>query len=138
MVVPGDTTGTWEKTNSGGLNIAWSLGSATSISANAWQTTASNATTSQTQWISTASATFFLTGVQLELGTIATPFERRSFGQELLLCQRYFQTFPASTIYAANSYPNVSLSSGTQVPTFLFPVEMRATPSPSPPPQAAS
>jgi len=59
--------------------------------------------------ITTTNATFQITGVQLELGTEATPFEHRSFGQELALCQRYYQDNDASTMgigsaYAANAW----------------------------------
>ena len=43
-------------------------------------------------WCNTASATFDITGVQLEPGTVATPFEHRSYGDELRLCQRYYET----------------------------------------------
>ena len=40
--------------------------------------------------MTTASATFYLTGVQLELGSVATPFEHRSYGDELRKCERYY------------------------------------------------
>jgi len=93
ITISGDTTGTWEKTNSGGMNMAWTLGAGTDYQAtnNTWTGSVELATSSQTQWISTLNATFYLTGVQLEAGTVATPFERRSYGQELSLCRRYFQ-----------------------------------------------
>ena len=93
ITITGDTTGTWEKTNSGGMNISWTLlaGSDYQATANTWHTSVKLATSSQTQWGSTSSATFYLTGVQLESGTVATPFERRSYGQELALAQRYYQ-----------------------------------------------
>tara|TARA_R100000479_G_C6340944_1_gene185298 strand:- start:46 stop:903 length:858 start_codon:yes stop_codon:yes gene_type:complete len=87
-------------------------------------------------WANTTNATFDLTGVQLEVGEKATPFEHRSFGDELARCQRYFcRSYAygtstasstslgvlASTAYAAAAYA----SAGTAV----FPVEMRATPA---------
>ena len=46
---------------------------------------------SQTSFFDSTNRTFFLTGVQLEVGSQATPFEHRSFGEELALCQRYYQ-----------------------------------------------
>jgi hypothetical protein len=41
--------------------------------------------------VGTSGATFYITGVQLEAGTVATPFERRDYGRELMMCQRYYQ-----------------------------------------------
>ncbi len=118
ITITGDTTGTWEKTNSGGMNISWTLlaGSDYQATANTWHTSVKLATSSQTQWGSTSSATFYLTGVQLELGTTASTFERRSYGQELSLCERYYQIkeynggtvnmYPGST----NGYFTIPLS----------------------------
>ena len=109
ITITGDTTGTWEKTNSGGMNIAWTLlsGSDYQATANTWHTSVKLATSNQTQWGSTSSATFYLTGVQLELGTTASIFERRSYGQELALCQRYcqrFRVFPTSSFDSFMAY----------------------------------
>jgi len=65
---------------------------------------------------------FFLTGVQLEVGSQATPFEHRSFGEELLLCQRYFQ----ETKYNIQDYPPAS---GYGDVNIQFQPNLRATPS---------
>jgi hypothetical protein len=69
--------------------------------------------------------------VQLEAGKVATPFEYRSYGQELALCQRYFQTIPAQWWWnrtaTGTSYSNATLDSST----IILPVPMRATPTAS-------
>jgi hypothetical protein len=74
----------------------------------------------------------YWTGFQLERGRNATEFEHRSYGEELQLCKRYFQKFDSGRFRGINAYPNVSLSSGDQLPTFLFPVQFRTTPTMSP------
>ena len=63
------------------------------FSSNAWKDTVDNTrlSDSQTSIFDATSRTFFLTGVQMELGATATEFEHRSFGEELALCQRYYE-----------------------------------------------
>tara|TARA_B100000073_G_scaffold335364_1_gene328899 strand:- start:43 stop:1056 length:1014 start_codon:yes stop_codon:yes gene_type:complete len=75
--------------------------------------------------------TFYLTKVQIEEGDTATEFEHRPIGEELTLCQRYYQRFDTSFRFI-NAYPEVGLSSGDQLPSFPFPVPMRTAPSMSP------
>jgi hypothetical protein len=96
ITIAGDTTGTWLKTNGSGLTLIWDLGvgsTYSSTSNNAWSTVGSNyfGVTGTTKLASTASATFYITGVQLEKGSAASPFEHRSFATELQLCMRYFE-----------------------------------------------
>ena len=86
--------------------------------------------------VGTNGATLYVTGVQFEVGSVATPFERRQFGQELALCQRYFQkTFPLGTVpasitgtagavFGSSSVTNTSFSV-----TRSFLVQMRASPT---------
>jgi len=82
---------------------------------NAWQTNSGSdqAPDYSIDWRNTSAATFDLTGIQLEVGSQATPFEHRSFGEELALCYRYFQ-YHVSTSTAARYYAD-QYSSGTLV-----------------------
>jgi len=104
ITIPGDTSGTWLTTTGVGLTLGVVLGAGADRhgTANTWVSGSSSGpftTPSQVDWMSNSGATFFITGVQLEKGTVATPFERRPFGTELALCQRYFQkSYEASII----------------------------------------
>jgi hypothetical protein len=86
VVVAGDTTGTWLVDNGRGLIVGFDIGSGSTFrgTAGSWGTTNYQGTTGSVRLISTLSATFDITGVQLEVGNAATEFERRPFGQELV------------------------------------------------------
>jgi hypothetical protein len=94
VTIEGDTTGTWLTTNGVGIRLIFALGAGTNnqLAPGAWSSTFGTTATGATSVVGTNGATFFITGVQLEAGTVATPFERRQFGQELALCQRYYET----------------------------------------------
>ena len=102
-----DTSGTWLKTNGVGLEINWHLAIGSSYSTstlNQWQGNW-RFPSSATDILATNGATWQLTGVQLEVGNIATSFEHRSFVDELRMCQRYYEkTYPYTIVPGAASY----------------------------------
>jgi hypothetical protein len=93
ITIAGDTSGTWLKTNGIGLSILFGLGVGSSFSgtAGAWAGASYYGATGATSVVGTNGATFYITGVQLEAGSTASPFEYRQYGTELALCQRYYE-----------------------------------------------
>jgi hypothetical protein len=130
ITVSGDTAGTWLSNNGIGLSVIFSLGAGSSASNTAGDWAAGNfiSATGATSVVGTNGATFYITGVQLEAGSVATPFERRPFGTELALCQRYYWRTTA-----AAAGPNLGLGYGAAssivVAVFPCPVPMRAAPT---------
>jgi hypothetical protein len=94
ITLAGDTSGTWLTDNSTGIEIRFGMAigsSFTSSTIGSWAAGGSfGATTASNNWIGTNGATFYITGVQLEAGSVASPFERRDYGRELIMCQRYY------------------------------------------------
>jgi hypothetical protein len=91
------SAGTWGTTSGIGLGITWCLGANANRTGdaykNGWTTYSSihMQTSTGTQWATNANATFYLTGVQLEEGSVATPFEFEDIGTTLAKCQRYYE-----------------------------------------------
>ena len=138
VTIPGNTATAINNDNGRGLRIAWGLTAGSD-----------NAGTDSTAWgngkvfgahtntfVGTSGATWQITGVQLEVGKVATPFEHRSYGEELALCQRYF-SIPINNVDEdgnANTHSAIGVGRGAGggavvVWSLLSPVPMRDRPS---------
>ena len=102
ITIAGDTSGTWVgATNGVGVYVIFGLGAGSTVSstAGAWASGFFVSATGATSVVGTSGATFYITGVQLEVGSSATGFEYRQYQQELALCQRYCQYISGTGAY---------------------------------------
>ena len=131
ITIPGDTSGTWLTTNGIGIRVIFGLGVGSTYSgtAGAWAGANYYSATGATSLVGTSGATFYITGVQLEEGTAASPFENRLYGQELALCQRYYWQQNYTETYESVLDPARAGSTSTAYGAFYFPVTMRTAPS---------
>ena len=137
VTVAGDTSGTWETTNGLGIQVLWDMGVGTTYSSTAGAWTSSNVLglTGGVKVLANTGASWYLTGVQLEAGTTASPFEYRQYGTELALCQRYYSkscaqlTVPGSNMGTTNAWQGMNGTDGNQIQGPKWPVTMRATPT---------
>lgn len=127
--IPVDTTGTWLYDSNTGLDLRFTLVSGTNFhtTANTWNTGAFLATANQVNALDSTSNNFKIALVQLEAGQTATPFETRSYGQELALCQRYYYRITGGVGSRLGiGHNNLTTSA---VITTTFPVSMRIAPT---------
>jgi hypothetical protein len=124
ITIAGDTTGTWLTTNGTGINILFSLGTGSTLSntAGAWAAGAYNAPTGATSVVGTNGATFYITGVQLEVGTQATSFEYRQYGTEFDLCRRYCEVYrnDAASAQESNIPQGIAQVDGANRPEIMI------------------
>jgi hypothetical protein len=122
ITLPPDTTGAFDNDTSHSLSLNMWLHSGSTFNsgtytANTWVSkTNANRAVGITSFFDSTDRTFFITGLQLEVGSVATPFEHRSFGEELSLCQRYYQVVPKYTFFnGAVEVGSASLRGGVPI-----------------------
>jgi len=152
ILIDADTTGTLDDDNDASLQVTWWLAAGTTYSSGTLNTswasnTNANRAVGQVNLLSSTDNEFLLTGVQLEVGSTATPFEHRSFGEEEALCMRYYQrvidgslsitnnaaqtmvnmaAYSASSVFGVmpltvrmRDQPTIDITTGTSYYTFL-------------------
>jgi hypothetical protein len=114
-------SGTWQKTNGGGLQIWFMLANGAQYQGppNQWLTGNFLTTVNQCNFVDSATNSFFITGIQLELGSVATPFEVLPFAEELAICQRYYEKINYSSGGKISTGQAFSASSGSGALSFL-------------------
>jgi hypothetical protein len=129
ITITGDTSGGFNNDNGAGLMITFGIGAASSLTSgntlDTWSGTYSSTNRFANQTISIDATDDYIqfTGIQWELGSVATPFEHRSYGEELQLCRRYYISTTCANHYGySNNY-------GGQDARFAFPTTMRANPT---------
>jgi hypothetical protein len=132
ITIPGDTTGTWLTNNGIGLQVAFSLGAGSTFTGGSasWGSAFYFQPSGSTSVVGTNGATFYITGVQLERNTTATPFEWIPYSTELALCQRYYYKNSCSNAtnqLVATGFQQAALT--TSVITAYPAVSMRASPT---------
>lgn len=130
VTLPGGliTAGAWDWLNGTGLDVVFALaaGSNFHTAAGAWQTGNFVASASQVNCLDTIGNIFAVTGVQLEVGPAATPFEHRHIGTELSLCQRYYEV-AFTAVY--NNNGTSRLANGSNISFAPWKVSKRAAPT---------
>ena len=138
ITIPGDTTGTWNKANSIGAKVIFSLGIGSQFATanvSTWESRETMGTDDGYSLIGSTSNNLYITGIQFEVGDTATTFEHRSIGDEILRCKRYYYEETRSGSTGGNGVGIFALamtansSGGSIYAAMNHPVEMRAAPT---------
>jgi hypothetical protein len=127
VTVPGDTAGTWVLSGNGiGLYLGFDLGCGATLRgpANVWAAAQYLGATGSVSTVATNAAVFAITGVKLEIGSVATPYNRQSLTKSLADCQRYYQTYGAGLMVQGNHAAGATISN-----SFMLQTAMRANPT---------
>jgi len=130
VTIVGDTTGTWLTTNGVGLYVRYSLGAASNLlgAAGSWTGTTYVGVTGQQQISASTSNYIYITSVQLEQGSVATPFERPLYSKQLADCQRYL---PVQQLLNGQQTQFLGMCTSTTTAYFNIPFSVTARVAPT-------
>ena len=133
LTFPGDTTGKLDADNANSLRLHIWLHGGSNYTSGTLQTSwgsivAANRAAGISSFFDSTDREFFITGVQMELGEVATPFEHETFTENLIRCRRYFQQYDATNAYTRFALGVAYDGSSIAAPLNL-PVQMRAAPT---------
>jgi hypothetical protein len=126
VTIPGDTAGTWTLSgNAMGVRVIFDLGSGATMRApaGAWASGAYNGANGAVSVVAVNGAGLWVTGVKLEIGSVATPFNRQSLAKSMADCQRYYSQTNGNALISATAAGQFLATS------VVFPVTMRAIPT---------
>ena len=133
VTITGCTDGTWQTTTLTGIGIGFSLGANAALltsSTGTWISgTSYSGASTQVNLVTTAGATWYITGVQLEKGSTATSFDYRPYGTELALCQRYLPAISTTVLNGAFSNFGSAYSTTHVQAAIAYPVTSRVSPT---------
>ena len=109
LTFPGDTSGSWGTGNGAAIRIGWSFAGPNSQegAADTWHSSYKGSTSNQKNGMANVNNFYFITDIQVEEGTVATPFERRNYADELARCQRYFYRVSTTAGSGTGSYKHM-------------------------------
>ncbi len=133
ITVPGDTTGVWETGSDSCISLFWTLRAPTFTTSTlgSWQASGAIISTDANalNFTGTSSRTFRLTGVQLEVGSVATPFETLQYEKQLELCQRYFARLSSVSGNYVGFASGCSFQTNAAFVYLKYPQQMRSAPT---------
>ena len=132
LTFPGCTDGSWEQDEGCGIRVRFCLASGTQYDDGIdgqWVSSDVLTTGNQVNFMTSTSNRFFITGVQLEVGSTATEFEHRSYGEELALCQRYYQKITNSDTGTGRTFVMGGYNSTRSFGGFPLSTPMRSEPA---------
>ena len=128
VYIPGPTSGSWNNTNGIGIRLNFDMGCGSGFRGNAgsWNNADDRGPSGAISPMQTLNSVWRVTGVQLEMGPAATPFEYRGYPIELVRCKRYYQRIGYGNHLCITNAIN---NNAARIPIPIFPVEMRAQPA---------
>ncbi|AIR93409.1 hypothetical protein AVU42_gp024 [Prochlorococcus phage P-TIM68] len=126
ITIPPITSGSFNESTGVGLRLVFDLGSGDTFrgTANQWNSAQDEGATGAVRLLETNGAVWYITKVQLEEGTVATPFEKKLFNEDLSACERYYYIMQANDV----SYLPTTNDGRSRI-NRTFPTRMRAAPS---------